>query len=128
LHTRLNERLSRPDAAPFGTTVVSLQEQMSGWLSAINRARKPEDLIDKYAKLLRAHVSLRAVDVLAFDRAAQARFEDLRRQKQGVGAAALVAGVCQGCHQQLSPVYLDRLKRDDGIWRCEHCRRILIAR
>ena len=55
-------------------------------------------------------------------------YEDLRRQKQGVGAAALVGGVCQGCHQQLSPVYLDRLKRNDGIWRCEHCRRILIAR
>lgn len=54
-------------------------------------------------------------------------YEDLRRQKQGVGAAALVDGVCQGCHQQLSPVYLDRLKRNDGIWRCEHCRRILIV-
>ncbi len=54
-------------------------------------------------------------------------YEDLRRQKHGVGAAALVNGVCQGCHQQLSPVYLDRLKRTDGVWRCEHCRRILIV-
>ncbi len=53
-------------------------------------------------------------------------YEDLRRQKKGVGAAALVDGVCQGCHQKLSPVYLDRLKRDPGIRRCEYCRRILV--
>jgi predicted nucleic acid-binding Zn-ribbon protein len=53
-------------------------------------------------------------------------YDDLRRQKKGVGAAALVDGVCQGCHEQLSSVELDRLKRTDGIRRCEHCRRILV--
>lgn len=53
-------------------------------------------------------------------------YQDLRKQKKGVGAAALVDGICQGCHQQLSPVYLERLKRSDGTWRCEHCRRILV--
>jgi predicted nucleic acid-binding Zn-ribbon protein len=54
-------------------------------------------------------------------------YEDMRRQKKGVGAVALVDGVCQGCHQKLSPVYLDRLKRESGVRRCEYCRRILIA-
>jgi predicted nucleic acid-binding Zn-ribbon protein len=53
-------------------------------------------------------------------------YDDLRRQKKGVGAAGLVDGVCQGCHEQLSSVELDRLKRTDGIRRCEHCRRILV--
>ena len=53
-------------------------------------------------------------------------YEDLRRQKKGIGAAALVDGVCQGCHEQLSAVELDRLKRSDGVRRCEHCRRILV--
>jgi hypothetical protein len=53
-------------------------------------------------------------------------YEDLRRQKKGIGAAALVDGVCQGCHQQLSAVEMDRLRRADGIRRCEHCRRILV--
>jgi uncharacterized protein len=54
-------------------------------------------------------------------------YEDLRRQKKGIGAAALVDGVCQGCHQKLSAVYLDRLKREPGIRRCEYCRRILVS-
>jgi predicted nucleic acid-binding Zn-ribbon protein len=53
-------------------------------------------------------------------------YEDLRRQKKGVGAAALVDGVCQACHEQLSALEIARLKKTDGIRRCEHCRRILV--
>jgi predicted nucleic acid-binding Zn-ribbon protein len=53
-------------------------------------------------------------------------YEDLRRQKKGVGAAALVDGVCQACHEKLSAMELSRLKQTDGIRRCEYCRRILI--
>lgn len=53
-------------------------------------------------------------------------YEDLRRQKRGVGAAALVDGVCQGCHQKLSALELDRLKRAEGVKRCDYCRRILV--
>jgi predicted nucleic acid-binding Zn-ribbon protein len=55
-------------------------------------------------------------------------YDDLREQKKGVGAAALVDGVCQGCHQKLSAMEIDRLKKMDGIRRCEYCRRILIPR
>jgi len=53
-------------------------------------------------------------------------YEELRRQKKGIGAAALVDGVCQACHQKLSPMYIDRLKRTEGVRRCEYCRRILV--
>jgi hypothetical protein len=54
-------------------------------------------------------------------------YEDLRPQKKGVAAVELIDGVCQGCHEQLSAVYLDRLKRAPGPKRCEHCRRILVT-
>jgi hypothetical protein len=53
-------------------------------------------------------------------------YDDLRRQKKGIGAAAIVDGVCQACHEKLSAMELDRLKRDDGIKRCEYCRRIVV--
>jgi predicted nucleic acid-binding Zn-ribbon protein len=53
-------------------------------------------------------------------------YEDLRPQKKGIAAVALVDGVCQGCHEQLSAVERDRLKRITGPKRCEHCRRILV--
>jgi predicted nucleic acid-binding Zn-ribbon protein len=53
-------------------------------------------------------------------------YEDLRAAKKGVGVARLEDGVCQGCHQKLSALELDRLKRTDGVRRCEYCRRILV--
>jgi predicted nucleic acid-binding Zn-ribbon protein len=54
-------------------------------------------------------------------------YEDLRPHKKGVAAVALVDGVCQGCHEQLSAVELGQLKKIDGVKRCEHCRRILVT-
>ena len=53
-------------------------------------------------------------------------YEELRPQKKGVGAAALIDNVCQGCHEQLSSVELDHARHADGIVRCDHCRRILV--
>jgi predicted nucleic acid-binding Zn-ribbon protein len=64
--------------------------------------------------------------VPAFDEELLELYEDLRRQKKGIGAAALVGGVCQACHEQLSALELDRLKKTEGIKRCEHCRRIVV--
>lgn len=53
-------------------------------------------------------------------------YDDIRAHKKGVGAAALVDGVCQGCHEALSPMELDKLRHSDGVARCENCRRILV--
>jgi predicted nucleic acid-binding Zn-ribbon protein len=53
-------------------------------------------------------------------------YEDLRRQKKGVGAAGLIDNVCQGCHEQLSAVELDKVRHTDDLPRCEYCRRILV--
>lgn len=54
-------------------------------------------------------------------------YEDLRAQKKGVGAAALSDGICQGCHEKLSAMELDKLKKTAGLKRCDYCRRILIV-
>ena len=64
--------------------------------------------------------------VPAFDEELLELYGDLRRQKKGVGVAALLSGVCQGCHQKLSAVELERLRKTDGIRRCDYCRRILV--
>ncbi len=53
-------------------------------------------------------------------------YEDLRAQKKGVGAVALVDGVCGGCHEQLSAMEADKVKKTEGVRRCPHCRRILV--
>lgn len=85
-----------------------------------------ETELEEIASALGERAGDRAALVREIDEELVELYEDLRSKKKGVGAAALVDGVCQGCRQQLSPLELDRLKKVDGVRRCEYCRRILI--
>ena len=50
------------------------------------------------------------------------------RDSRGVGAAALRAGRCEGCHLNLNTVDLNQIRASapDEVLRCEECRRILV--
>ena len=53
-------------------------------------------------------------------------YEELRDLKDdGVGAAALAEGVCQGCHLRLSAAEQSQALKETPP-RCIHCRRILV--
>lgn len=54
-------------------------------------------------------------------------YEKLRATKNGVGAAALERGTCQGCHTQLPNKEVERMKAEGGLQRCDNCRRILVV-
>lgn len=82
--------------------------------------------LDRNDKELTERAAERASILSEIDPEILELYEDLRAQKKGIGAAALVDGVCQGCHEQLSAMELDKLKRTEGVKRCEYCRRILI--
>ena len=82
--------------------------------------------LDEIAADLEAERIDREALIPAFDEDLLDLYEDLRRQKHGVGAAAIVDGVCQACHEKLSAVELDRLKHTEGVKRCEYCRRIVV--
>jgi hypothetical protein len=84
------------------------------------------DDLEKLRTELHERTEARAALAKAVDPEFLELYEDLRPQKKGVAAVALIDGVCQGCHEQLSSVYVDRLKRVEGPKRCEHCRRILV--
>jgi predicted nucleic acid-binding Zn-ribbon protein len=82
--------------------------------------------LDRISANLTAKRSEREALTSAFDEELLELYDDLREQKHGVGAAAIVDGVCQACHEKLSAVELDRLKRTEGVKRCEYCRRIVV--
>ena len=100
--------------------LTALDKKLTGLLG--ESAAELEDI----GRSLASRIGERELLVAEFDPELLELYEDLRRQKKGVGAAALVDGVCQGCHQKLSAMELDRLKRTEGVKRCEYCRRILI--
>jgi predicted nucleic acid-binding Zn-ribbon protein len=92
------ERVASEAAAELGTVSAALEEER----------RKRADL------------------AASVDPELLALYEDLRVHKKGVGAAALVDGVCQGCHERLSSVELDKVRHTGDVPRCEYCRRILV--
>jgi uncharacterized protein len=55
-------------------------------------------------------------------------YEKIRAQQDGVGAAALRRGRCEGCRIELSTTDLAAIKAqpEDAVVRCEQCRRILV--
>ena len=57
-----------------------------------------------------------------------ALYEKIRTSADGVGAARLHAGQCQGCHLTINAADLSRITSlpDDDVVRCEECRRILV--
>lgn len=57
-----------------------------------------------------------------------ALYEKLRAAKDGVGAAALRARACTGCHMNLDPSELAGIKAapSDEVIRCSECQRILV--
>jgi uncharacterized protein len=71
--------------------------------------------------------SLRASVIAAVPDDLLGLYERLRTQ-HGVGAAALRAGRCEGCHLSLNTVDLARIRAaaPDEVLRCEECRRILV--
>ena len=82
--------------------------------------------LERIGEDLQAKAAEREALVPLFDAELLELYEDLRQQKKGIGAAPLVDGVCGGCHEKLSAMELDKLRRADGVARCEYCRRILI--
>ena len=111
---------------------LEAQERAAGERSEALRARVQEvgSVAAEELERLRAELKERSQARAALAETVDAEYlelyEDLRPQKKGIPAVALIDGVCQGCHEQLSSVYVDRLKRVEGPKRCEHCRRILV--
>jgi predicted nucleic acid-binding Zn-ribbon protein len=89
-------------------------------------AGSAESELEQIGKDLKAKAVARKALLPSFDAELLELYEDLREQKKGIGAAPLVDGVCGGCHEKLSAMELDKLRRADGVARCEYCRRILI--
>lgn len=105
---------------PLGRETIAGREEVAG----IERS-DAQELVD-VERQLGERAAERESLLPGFDENLLDLYQALRRQKKGVGAAALKDGVCQGCHQQLSAMELDRLKRVRGVRRCDHCRRILV--
>ena len=70
----------------------------------------------------------RASEAAQLPPALSERYETLRARLKGTGAARLVGHRCSGCHLELSPVEVDRIRAmsADTVVTCDQCGRILV--
>jgi len=111
------------------SSVASLVAQRSEQEAALESARQARDAavadleIDREQAVLERNELVSAVpaDLLSL-------YEKLRESNGGIGAAKLHQGRCEGCHMQLTPVDLGRIRSaaPDVVLRCDECRRILV--
>jgi tRNA(fMet)-specific endonuclease VapC len=96
------EHATALDAAELATTIVTVEEILTGWYSQIRRAKNDTQRIRAYAALQQAVEFLGRIRILPFDEDAAQLFHGLRAAKPRLGANDLrIAAVVLAHHAVL---------------------------
>src|SRR3990172_6410437 len=88
-YANLSAKMKESADPIFATTVISVEEQMRGWLAAIHRSRKVHNQILYYARLVGMIRFFGEWRILPFNDPAADRFEVLRKQRIRIGTMDL---------------------------------------
>jgi len=93
-----------------------------------NLAKEKEVALDEISRARNATLNDRDSLAKEIEPELLALYEKIRSTADGIGAARLHAGQCQGCHLTISASDLSRISTlpEDEVVRCEECRRILV--
>lgn len=85
-HPELSRRARAVPSADRAITVITVEEQLTGWYTYLRRATRPQQIERAYRELAEAVTYFARLPILPFTLPAIARFEWLRKQKLNVGA------------------------------------------
>jgi tRNA(fMet)-specific endonuclease VapC len=87
---RFKEKLrNQPAEEIVAVSIISVEEQMRGWLAAITKERHASRQVFGYAELARLFEYFRAFTILLFDEPAARQFDDFRASKIRLGTMDL---------------------------------------
>jgi tRNA(fMet)-specific endonuclease VapC len=86
---RLTTRMAGSADQNFATTVITVEEQMRGWLTEIKRSRTVVEEIDAYDQLAGMVQFFTRWQIVRYDEPAADHFERLRQQKVRIGTMDL---------------------------------------
>jgi tRNA(fMet)-specific endonuclease VapC len=89
-HPVVAARVRTCAAGELAVTVVTVEEKLTGWYTLIRRAKKPEQFIHAYQRLVGAVDLLKPLQTLSLSQAAFDRYQHLQAQKLGVGKMDLL--------------------------------------
>ncbi len=84
-HDAVTRRTESVPADQLAITIITIEEQLTGWYTQVRRARDAEKLTRAYDGLFQATVAVRRVQVLPFTASAVQRYLDLRKQLPRLG-------------------------------------------
>ena len=88
-HPKVREHAAAIAESEIAITVLSVEEQLSGWYTQLRQAKKPDRLAWAYRRLAQNVRFLSRLRILDFDEAAIARYTDLHQQRLKVGKTDL---------------------------------------
>lgn len=88
-HVALMTRMRVSEDRTFATTIISVEEQMRGWLAFISRIRDVRGQIAAYDRLGQLFDFYTAWRILPWTESAVQQFETLRRQRPRIGSQDL---------------------------------------
>lgn len=109
--------------------ISSLSAQRDALHEEVTKLAKEKDAaLDEINRAKNATISDREALAKEIEPELLAVYEKIRATADGIGAARLHAGQCQGCNLSINAADLARISAlpDDELVRCEECRRILV--
>jgi tRNA(fMet)-specific endonuclease VapC len=88
-HATLMARIQASSDPLFALPIVSVEEQLRGWLALVKRLKDVENQIAAYARLAAFLDFLRRWTIVPLDRAAADEFKQLRKQRIRIGTPDL---------------------------------------
>jgi tRNA(fMet)-specific endonuclease VapC len=86
------QRVNAHPLSELAVTVISVEEQLSGWYAQLRRAKRHDALARAYQQLTDCIRVLSVFRILSFTEAAILRYENLKAQKLNVGKMDLRIG------------------------------------
>lgn len=84
-HAIVVPRVDSHPVTEVGITVMSVEEQLSGWYALVRQAKRPEDLAHAYLRLASSTRFLGRWNILSYTEMAIARFKGLQDMKLNIG-------------------------------------------
>jgi predicted nucleic acid-binding Zn-ribbon protein len=91
---------------------------------AAERTSIEKDAADAEA-ILRASTADRAALAPQIERAHLEMFDKVLKGRQGIAVTEAIDGHCSLCHVALRPQVYNTIRRNDSIYQCDHCQRVL---
>ena len=94
----------------------------------IKYSREKETALEEITRAINSTLNDRSALASECEPELLALYERIRTSTDGIGAARLHAGQCQGCNLTINAADLSKINAlpDDEVVRCEECRRILV--